>query len=124
MGWPPKVGDFLPQAERAFGVREKLVDYSLNQAHEDGGPKARGFEAILGIRIEDVEYLEGAILNGVKGRPIDEVRDNAPYGINCVIDVPVRGLGEREGRSVDVRTVWEVTVHQAPPRLVSAYLKP
>ncbi len=51
MGWPPKAGEALPQVAEALGVREKLSDYSLNVTHEDGGPKARGFERILGITI-------------------------------------------------------------------------
>jgi hypothetical protein len=61
MAWPPKVGQVLPRAENAFGVREKLADYSLNRDHKDGGPKARGFELILGITISDLEHLAQAI---------------------------------------------------------------
>ena len=54
MGWPPRAGELLTRAEEASGVREKLSGYSLNTSHEDGGPKARGFELILGITIADI----------------------------------------------------------------------
>lgn len=47
MGWPPQVGELLPRAEEAIGVRYKLATYSLDPFHEDGGPKAKGFAQIL-----------------------------------------------------------------------------
>jgi Domain of unknown function (DUF6883) len=124
MTWPPKPGETLPRAQEAVGVREKLAGYSLNIAHEDGRPKAQGFESILGVTIADLDYVEGAILAGVKSAAIGSVRGNAPYGVICVVDVALRGLGAKEDRQVDVRTVWELTGSEAPPRLVSAYLKP
>lgn len=105
-------------------MREKLAGYSLNAAHEDGGPKARGFERILGITIGDAEYLEAAILAGIEHMQIESTRDNAPYGVNCVVDVPVAGVGEKSARVVEVRTIWELTDATARPRLVSAYVRP
>lgn len=65
MTWPPKAGEPLPWAAEAIGVRRKLVGYSLNSTHEDGGPKARGFELILGITVDDVDHLESAIRIGI-----------------------------------------------------------
>jgi hypothetical protein len=49
------VGELLPRGAEAVGVRHKLATYSLNSAHEDGGPKARGFKRILGIAIDDID---------------------------------------------------------------------
>lgn len=105
-------------------MREKLVGYSLDMANEVGGPKARGFKLILGITVGDVDYLEGAIQTGILTLRISGIRDNAPYGVNCVIDVPVRGRGGRRERAIDVRTVWELTGAGDAPRLVTAYLRP
>jgi hypothetical protein len=62
--WPPKAGELLPRGAEAIGVRGKLVGYSLNPAHKRGGSKARGFERILGITIEDLGYLEAAVQAG------------------------------------------------------------
>ncbi len=122
--WPPKAGELLPRGTEAFGVRDKLIGYSLDPTNEVGGPKARGFERILGITIEDIDYLEGAIQTGILVVPVRTVRDNPPHGINCVILAPVRGRGEQSGRVVNIRTVWLIPDAGAPPRLVSAYLQP
>ena len=122
--WSPKVGELLPRAAEAFGVRVKLETYSLDPTHDDGGPKARGFEMILGITINEIGYLEGAIYTGVLLVPVSEVRDNAPWGIKCAVTVPVRGIGAKANRVVNVRTVWAYDHPGAPPRLVTAIPKP
>jgi hypothetical protein len=119
--WPPAVGELIPRAGEAFGVRVKLETYSLDVNHKKGGPKARGFERILGITLEDINYLEGAIYTGVLVVPVSEVRDNAPWGIKCVVLIPVRGRGEKSGRLVDVITSWEIRDTGAAPRLVTAF---
>jgi len=119
---PPAVGELLPRAAEAFGVRDKLERYSLDVTHKDGGPKARGFEVILGITIEDIDYLEGAIQTGILLIPVAEVRDNQPWGIKCAVIVPVRGLDKKNGRVVDIVTVWQFDEPHAPPRLVTAYI--
>jgi hypothetical protein len=111
----------LPRASEAFGVHIKLQTYSLDVNHKKGGPKARGFEKILGITIEDIDYLEGAIYTGVLLVPVSEVRDNEPWGIKCVVEIPVRGRGEKAGRLVDVTTSWELRTSDAAPRLVTAF---
>ena len=46
-------------------MRVNLATYSMDVNHKKGGPKARGFERILGITIEDIDYLEAEILAGV-----------------------------------------------------------
>lgn len=89
-----------------------------------GGPKARGFARILGITIADIDYLEATIRNGILVTPISSIRKGTLRGVNCVVELPVRGLGTRTRRMVNVRTVWEFATKDAVPRLVSAYLKP
>jgi hypothetical protein len=66
---PPAEGELLAGAAEAFGVRYKLETYSLDVNHKSGGPKAQGFERILGITIDDVDYLEAMILDGVQITP-------------------------------------------------------
>ena len=124
MGWPPKIGETLPRAGEAWGVSEKLAGYSLNSAHEDGGPKARGFERILGITIADIDYVEAAIQDGIADIPISSVRHNPPYGYNCVVGFPLRGRGEKSERVVELRTVWRIADADSPPHMTTAYLKP
>jgi hypothetical protein len=95
----PNVGELLPRAAEAFGVRYKLATYSLDIAHEKGGPKARGFELILGITIEAIDYLEAQIMARILDTPVSEVRDNLPHGINNVVDIQVRESARRPAAS-------------------------
>jgi hypothetical protein len=120
----PAVGELLPRGAEAFGVRYKLATYSLDVTNRDGGPKARGFKLILGITIEDIEYLEAQILARILDTPIGEVRDNPPHGINYVVDIQVRGIGAKAESVITVRTVWIISAPGDPPRLVTALPKP
>ena len=92
MPWPPTIGERLPRAAEAFGIAEKLTLYCLNAEHAVGGPKARGFDRVLGIGIADVDHLCDALLAGVRITTITDVRDNAPFGVLCEVRVPVAGL--------------------------------
>ncbi len=118
----PTVGELLPRAAEAFGVRYKLETYSLDITNEVGAPKARGFELILGITLDAIEYLEAQIMARVLDTPVCEVRANPPWGVNCVVDMPIPGIGAKAGRIGTVRTAWIISASGAPPRLVSAYI--
>jgi hypothetical protein len=124
MGWPPQVGELLPDSHNAVGVRRKLWTYSLDITHEDGGPKARGFALVLGITRKEINYLEEEILRKVQEVPIKSVRQNPPHGLNCVVEFPLRGVGAYSRRVVPLRTIWEFKTEGSPPRLVGAFLKP
>jgi hypothetical protein len=120
----PAVGEVLPRGAEAFGVRVKLETYSLDLTHDDGGPKARGFQLILGITIDAIDYLEAQILARVLDTPVTEVRDNSPYGVNYVVDIQVRGIGAKADRVVTIRTIWIISTPGDAPRLVNAFPKP
>jgi hypothetical protein len=122
--WQPRPGEPLPRAEAAYGVRDKLAGYSLDPTHEVGGAKAAGFERILGITIDDIDYFEAVVLDGVQVTPVGSVCDNPPHGISCTVDLQVRGLRDKRDRVARVRTVWLLADADAPPRLVTAYPKP
>ena len=121
--WPPKPGDFLPRAGEPVGVRDKLLLYALKEQHEVGGPKATGFAVILGITAESVDHLEAEICIAILNAPVASVRDNPPYGTNCVVEIAVRGVGHLSERVVNVRTVWEHDEPGSRPRLVSVFPK-
>ena len=120
----PAVGELLPRADEAFGVRRKLATYSLDLGHKHGGPKALGFERILGITIDAIDYLEAQIMARILDTPVSDIRDNQPYGVNYVVNIRVRGIGAKADRVVTVRTVWTFEDPGAPPRLVTAIPKP
>ncbi len=120
----PKSGELLPRAAEAFGVRYKLETYSLDITHEKGGPKAQGFDQILGITIDAIDYLQAQILARALDTPVCRVQDNPPYGIKYTVDMPIRGIGAKADRVINVRTGWLISTAGDPPRLVSAYPKP
>ncbi len=114
----------MPRAADAVGVRDKLLNYSLDITHASGGPKAYGFERILGITRADIDYLEDAIRTAILTAPIKSVRNNHRYGAGCLVEFPLRGINRKSGRVVDLRTTWELASPSAPPRLATAYLRP
>jgi hypothetical protein len=120
----PTVGELLPRAAEAIGVRVKLQTYSLDVTNKDGAPKARGFELVLGITIDAIDYLEAQILARILDTPVTKIRDNPPHGINYVVDIQVRGIGAKADRVITVRTVWIISDPDDPPRLVTALPKP
>jgi hypothetical protein len=75
---PSLEGRPVPRAAESYGVQVKLETYSLDVNHKKGGPKARGFERILGITLEDIDYLEGAIYTGVQLAPSWTFATTAP----------------------------------------------
>jgi filamentous hemagglutinin len=124
MAWPPRIGEPLPRAREAAGIRRKLLDYSLNPAHERGGPKARGFERILGITVDHVDHLEAEIRAGILIVPVSSIRGAIPTGFNCVVDVPIGGHGAKSHRLIAVRTVWLLAEETAAPRMTTAFVRP
>jgi hypothetical protein len=119
---PPTIGDVLPRADEVHGIETKLAAYCLNLDHEVGGPKALGFLQILGIKLDDADYLAEELRAGVRVARISDVRDNGPFGILCEVRVPVRGLRDRSDRIVAVTTSWELRDADDRPRLVTAYI--
>lgn len=122
MSWPPIVGDRLPRAAEAFGITEKLVKYSLNLDHSVGGPKAKGFQQILGIVLADVDYLAHVLKTEVLTSVITHVRASPGSTFVCEVRVPVAGLRERSNRMVFVKTGWHLRHADDRPRLVTAYI--
>ncbi len=120
MPWPPMIGQQIPLAEQAFGIREKLAAYCLNVNHELGEPKARGFQR--GIGLADIDYLAEALQIGVLSAPITDVRGNSPFGVLCEVSIAVAGLRDHRDRAGAVTTSWELRHADDAPRLVTAYI--
>jgi hypothetical protein len=89
-----------------------------------GDLKPGASSEILGITLDDIDQLEAEIRAGILQAAVTSTRDNASHGVNCVVDVPIRGIADKQERIVSVRTVWELTDRDAVPRLVTAYPKP
>jgi hypothetical protein len=89
--------------------------------HQGGRDKARGFDLLLGITLEAIDYLEAEIRSGVRGAPVSTVRPNPLPGFNCVVELTIQGVGVRSGVSATVRTVWGIAAPDTKPWLVTAF---
>lgn len=116
-------GDRLPRPHDATGVVEKLRDYCLAPEHPTGRHKARVFRAVLGYEKCDAPDLAASLVAAlIRGAPVEEVRDNQPFGILCDVRILADGIRARRGRRAPIVTVWELRVPDAAPRLVTAYV--
>ena len=96
VSWPPQVGELLPRAEDAYGVHEKLVEYSLKVGHPMR--KAAEFARMLAVTADDLEYVAEALLSGLHTTPVSGVRPAGVHGFHCEVIVQVRGLRDRADR--------------------------
>lgn len=78
---------------------------------------------ILGITLEDIDYLESEIHRSIRQHPIKQVVENSPHGLNCVVEFPLRGIGSYSDRLANLRTVWELSDRLLPPRMINAFPK-
>lgn len=78
----------LPNAENAVIDIAKLKDYCLNPDHPEGKPKARVFQAKLGIGKNDAERLRQAILQAILKADAIEQKPSL-YGQRFVVDFEV-----------------------------------
>jgi hypothetical protein len=120
VSWPPKIGEPLPNADRAHGVHQKLARYSLQAGHPRR--KAEAFSRALAVTADDLEYLANAIIEGAQEHPVSGIRERGDYGVHCEVIVPVRGLRSRADRVANVLTAWQIRSAGDPPRLITAYI--
>jgi hypothetical protein len=119
--WPPQSGEPLPDADRAYGIDEKLAGYSLRLGHPGRGNKADGFARVLAITADDRQYLADALLSGIRVTPVSGIRAGE-HGSHCEVIVPVRGVRDRADRVANVLTAWQIRWEDDPPRLITAYI--
>jgi hypothetical protein len=108
----PTTGQPMPRAPDAYATPEKWPGWIL-AAHGHGGDWARVFRA----GADDSERIWNAISAAVLETPVSVVRDRAPFGVVCGVEV-VLTINDRTAR---VATAWHFTRDDAAPRLVTAY---
>jgi hypothetical protein len=123
MPWPPQVGDLLPRYDETIGIEEKLRTYSLAIGPEECGPKANGFQKMLGIDLGSIDHLERQIRVGIATTPISSVRRKASGAIHCAVQFQIAGPDRYSHRTASLRTTWELIGPLAPPRMTNAYLR-
>ncbi|MBI3148384.1 MAG: hypothetical protein HYZ17_07710 [Betaproteobacteria bacterium] len=106
----------LPNSERALVEEKKILEYLLNPAHPDGGPKARffqarGFDAARWFEMRDALVAQG------RDNPVVKVTRHqwgTRYQVDCRCPTPDRV-------NPCIRSIWELAHAAACPRLLTAY---
>jgi hypothetical protein len=107
----------LVNGDRAIIPLEKLLSYCLNPEHHSGKHKARVFASALGITANNPEDLRQLIARAAcEGEVIQKT--NTKFGQLVKVDWFVPDQDD-----IELRTIWEITIEQPCPRLVSAFIK-
>ncbi|NUM54236.1 MAG: hypothetical protein HUU46_11375 [Candidatus Hydrogenedentes bacterium] len=107
----------LPNFERAE-IGDKLESYVLNPMHRDGKHKARVFESVLEITLDNRQVLQDAILTAARTNEDVEHRGDNGHGDVYVL----RFLLKTDRGSASVLTAWIVLYREDFPRLVTCYI--
>lgn len=107
----------LLNAKHAYIPDEKLYDYALSETHPVGKHKAIVFRKVLGLTIEDAEFLRQVILEKVL---VQEAvyEKTTHFGELYTVDF----LLEMKERSAIIRTAWIILKEENIPRLTSCYI--
>lgn len=106
----------LPNRDKAFIPKNKLVKYLLSETHPIGNTKARFFRK-FGFNETNVGKLEDKLLTIARDNEVKEER-KFEYGINYAID----GIIETpNGKIMSITSVWFVKTVRSRPRFVTAY---
>lgn len=104
----------LPHADKAEIAPAKLKDYLLNPAHRRGGTKARLLHS-FGYRAEVWQQLEADLRTQHLIAEVSTWRDT-DYGRTFEIVAP---LVTPHGRSLLIRSVWQIDTGTDHPRLIT-----
>ncbi|MBI5653041.1 MAG: hypothetical protein HZC40_21725 [Chloroflexi bacterium] len=106
----------IPNRENAIIAPEKLTEYLLNIEHERGGTKARLlFE--FGYDADTWQRLETDIRSFHLNTQVDVVRETiygTRYEIHAALKTP-------SGRSLMVRSIWQIDAGTDFPRLITLF---
>jgi hypothetical protein len=102
----------MPRAADAYTTADKWQDWILAAAGH-GEEWARVFQA----GPQESERVWAAIAAAVLRAPVSGIRDRAPYGVVCGVDVTLT----INDRTAPVATAWHYADPDAAPRLVTAY---
>jgi hypothetical protein len=107
----------LPNGDKAIIDPRKLADYSLNPEHDDGKHKARLFQELLGVSLENAQVLLDALKEAaIRGEVMVGKQDK--YGQRYVLDFEFAGPTS----SALIRSAWIIRTGENVPRLVTCYI--
>ena len=102
----------MPRATNAYATADKWQGWILAAAGH-----GEQWERVFRAGPQDSERIWAAIAAGVLRAPVAVVRDRAPYGVVCGVDVALM----LNDRTASVATAWHYADADAAPRLVTAY---
>ena len=108
----------LPNAEHAIIDKGKIRDYCLNHDHPRGKHKARIFQSVLGMTVDDAETLISEIKNRVQEYEC-QVGEQDDFGQRYTVDMPI----ENSPFEAVIRTGWIIKRNEISPRLTTCYVK-
>ncbi|MGY6529378.1 MAG: DUF6883 domain-containing protein [Cyanobacterium sp.] len=97
-------------------IEKKLTTYILKEDHRDGQHKARLFNSILGINLDNKNLLVEALIKIAKDKNICH-SESSNYGNKYVIDFFL----ETPYGCSSVRSVWIILDNENYPRLITVY---
>ena len=106
----------LPNSEQALVEREKITEYLLSTTHPSGRSKALFFLR-FGFSTDSWEDFAESLRLQASANDVVEVEDTE-YGLRYYIDGTIEAP---DGRSPEVRTVWQFDSGNDYPRLVTAF---
>lgn len=112
----PEIGQPLRRAHDAYATANKWRGWIL-APHGHGPDWARVFD----IGSDDSQQIWCASATAVLDAPVSTVRDRAPHGVVCGVEVE---LTINNDRTAPVATAWHYIGEEAAPRLVTAYPSP
>ena len=106
----------IPNPEKAIVEIRELRDYCLNTEHSIGKHKARLFQALLGLAIEDAEDLQAVLRDIVKTHEA-ELGDNDEHGQRYQIKFEMTW----QSKHATLLSAWIVRPGEDFARLVTCY---
>jgi Domain of unknown function (DUF6883) len=107
----------LPDGDHA-DLGTKIEDYVLNPSHWEGRHKARVFESVLGITINNQQVLREAVLAAAANSDEAEALGDNGHGLVYVLRFP---LTTANGTAM-ILTAWIIRYAEDFPRLITCYI--
>lgn len=105
----------MPNAITASTSQNKIQRYLLNSNHPVGKHKARVINSVLGYHFEIWNVLSDKIFDGIQKTDVSKIVETR-FGTKYEIHLTVFG---EKGRSLVLRTVWQVDKGSNIPRLIT-----
>jgi hypothetical protein len=108
----------MPNGQQAIVPNEKLLDYLLNEEHEERPGYAVLFRILLGINRSNFEVLKAALLRAaaveeaIAGKP-------SPYGQKYEIRFEMTG----PRGTYTIVSIWLIEGDSDAPRLITAFVE-